>query len=244
MEPVVGACYRKVAESGDEPAPGEGEDEDSDNDEDSDEEDETDEDEGDAEAEEAETEVLYEDGGYCQACYDKLEDKDAYVQVHVVKPKTLQEQLDEMPDWGTAECVDSEKLKLVRAAAAADSDTPVMTANVWHVLVMTADSQTGELKLYLNGELMHESSGISADNLSLHPKATLFGGGLAAQNRGGDCRRLALYNRVLNQTEIDNLQVQCDQALIEDAAPKYIPPDESVNDGDLQCNDYDYYSDY
>eukprot|EP00658_Telonema_sp_P-2_P065600 TRINITY_DN54804_c0_g2_i2.p1 TRINITY_DN54804_c0_g2~~TRINITY_DN54804_c0_g2_i2.p1 ORF type:complete len:147 (+),score=41.54 TRINITY_DN54804_c0_g2_i2:197-637(+) len=146
-----------------------------------------------------------------------------------------------MEDWGTAECVSLDRFQLVRRAADPEPKN-VFTPNVWHVVVMAADAEAGTMQLFLNGTQVLHSEGVGSDELLLRPKLSLFGGGLAAQNRGGDCRRMTLYNQVLSISQIGKLQLQADQHLLAEAAPKYTPPAEGDDDDEVE--DDDYYSDY
>eukprot|EP00656_Telonema_subtile_P047965 TRINITY_DN5603_c0_g1_i2.p1 TRINITY_DN5603_c0_g1~~TRINITY_DN5603_c0_g1_i2.p1 ORF type:complete len:601 (-),score=188.81 TRINITY_DN5603_c0_g1_i2:57-1859(-) len=135
--------------------------------------------------------------------------------------------LNEMPDWGTPECDNMERMQINRRVAKLVSNLGtgvVLTPEKWHTIAVTCDGQRGSMSVYLNGELAREASGLALQEVQLQSKLQLFGGGLAAHNRGGDARRLSVYNRVLTAEEVKAACVACDMDLLTDAAPGYVPP--------------------
>lgn len=177
---------------------------------------------------------------YCLECYNKLDEekKEGLTLVEIEKPKTADETLSAMAEWGTAECDNKEKLQLVRSTTKGSKENAV-SVDVWHSLCLLVDAEKGTLQVYLDGNHVLSEEGLPAETLLLSPKLQLFGGGTAAQARGGDVRRLAVYNRVLSGPEVQSVVLECDSSLLEDAAPVYVPPIVEVADP-LPDDYYDY----
>ena len=137
-----------------------------------------------------------------------------------------------MADWGTAECNNFNRLRLTRDAAQAEAglEGAVLTPDTWHTLCMVVDANAGSrhghgtLHVYLNGEQALDAT-VASQDLLLCSKLRLFSGGLAAQNRGGCVRRVAVYNKALSPVEVKIASTQSDMNLLADAAPNYTEPD-------------------
>jgi len=177
---------------------------------------------------------------YCQACYDKLgEDKKAELnQVEGQTVTTPSEELAAMAGFGEDECDNMKKLRMSNSQASRGAGT--ISPNTWHCLIVNVDAEAGTLEAYLDNELALRAQDLAAEDLWLRSKIQLFGGALEANHRGGNVRRLAVYNRLLTRSEIKGATLESEMSLLEDAAPPYSPPVEEEPERVVD----DYYYDY
>ena len=197
----------------------------------------------------AANQVKQDTGAYCTACYEKLAEPEKPEHA-LVEPPSSTTRLASMGDWGTPHCINLHRLRLVRnIAAEAKTDGAVpgeqpasLSGNMWHSVCVLVNAELGQLQAYIDGVLALDVEGLQTEDLLLQPKIRLFGGGLEAHNRGGDARRLVIYNRVLTPTEIQGTALQSDLDLLQDAAPKYEPPEGDSKEAGGDSDDSDPFS--
>jgi hypothetical protein len=141
-----------------------------------------------------------------------------------------------MADWGTPGCNNFNRLAATRNVASGMEGGVLFTANIWHSVCLVADANDESLTVYLNGEQAFNAT-VPSNELLLSPKLRLFTGGLAAHSRGGDVRRVTLYNKALSPAEVRVASTQADINLLADAAPPY----ETLDAADIAPKGYKVY---
>lgn len=72
----------------------------------------------------------------------------------------------------------------------------------WVILTVCVDPSAGRLRVFVDGEFSHESSGLDPADLRLHHKIVVLGGGKQAHARGGDMRRVVLHSAELSSEAV------------------------------------------
>ena len=84
----------------------------------------------------------------------------------------------------------------------ADLNSSRMRAGLWCILCIVVQPSKGTLVTYINGNKCMSFDDLETSELVLHHKLVVFGGGKQAHARGGDIRRLSIYNIALNEKEV------------------------------------------
>ena len=82
--------------------------------------------------------------------------------------------------------------KKKRLAALSFFNKGRLSPDRWAIVTVVVDPSRGTMRTYVDGHLCHEATDLEEADLTLGHKLTIFGGGKAAQARGGDLRRVVL----------------------------------------------------
>ena len=81
-------------------------------------------------------------------------------------------------------------------------------AGIWAIVTIVVEPSQGTITTYVNLYLCHISQFLDKDDLKLQHKLVVLGGGKKAHAKGGDIRRIVVYNQELSLEAVTSISAQ------------------------------------
>ena len=81
-------------------------------------------------------------------------------------------------------------------------------AGIWAIVTIVVEPSQGTITTYVNHYLCHISQFLDKDDLKLQHKLVVLGGGKKAHAKGGDIRRIVVYNQALSLEAVTSISAQ------------------------------------